>query len=194
MSPEGNFGSNRQTIVVLLSILGMVSLASAHPATAEGILSSDELIERLDSPPPRTRGLVKIKDSRVATTPDAMTDPQAAPASVILNITFAYNSSELSTSSIAQLNELGKALNSQTLGNYSFEIAGHTDASGDAGYNRQLSMQRAEAVRHYLDTQLGVSPQRLQTTGWGEERLIRPENPNHPDNRRVEIINLGYAP
>ena len=178
----------------MLLLLFAACLPGANRADAEGILSSDELIERLNSPPPRTRGLVKIKDVRGSTGSHAMTGPVTAISSVILNITFDYNSSELSARSITQLNELGKALNSQTLEHFSFEIAGHTDAAGDADYNRQLSMRRAEAVRHYLDTQLGVSPQRLLTTGWGEERPIRPETPNHPDNRRVEVINLGYSP
>jgi outer membrane protein OmpA-like peptidoglycan-associated protein len=178
----------------MLFSLCVADLLSGHTADAEGIMSSDELIQRLDSPPPRTRGLVKITDPRVATDTDITTAVAASNPSVILNITFAYNSSDLSASSITQLNELGKALNSQTLENFIFEIAGHTDAIGDAGYNQKLSMRRAETVRHYLTDRLGVSPERLQTTGWGEERPIRPDNPNHPDNRCVEIINRGYSP
>jgi len=178
----------------MLFLLCATGLPGGKHADAKGILSSDELIERLDSSPPRTRGLVKITDTRVATDTEITPATEAANPSVILNITFAYNSSELSASSITQLNELGKALNSQTLENFIFEIAGHTDAIGDAGYNRELSMRRAEAVRDYLLAQLGVSPERLQTTGWGEARPVRPDDPNHPDNRRVEIINLGYSP
>jgi len=181
-------------LIAVLVVLYAACLLNVNHAGAEGILTSDDLIERLNSPPPRTRGLVKIKDARVSTGPDAIAEPGTATSSVILNITFAYNSSELSTDSVAQLDELGKALNSNTLENFSFEIAGHTDASGDAGYNRRLSLQRAEAVRQYLGTQLGVSPERLETTGWGEERPIRPEDPYHPDNRCVEIINIGYLP
>lgn len=178
----------------MLLLLCATGMLGGKVAVAEGILSSDELIERLDRPPPRTRGLVKITDPRVATDTDNTTAVEASNPAVMLNITFAYNSSELSAGSITQLNELGKALNSQTLGNFVFEIAGHTDATGDADYNLKLSMRRAEAVKDYLDIRLGVNPERLQTTGWGEERPVRPDNPNHPDNRCVEIINLGYSP
>ena len=111
----------------------------------------------------------------------------------MLNIPFAYNSSRLSRSAILQLDELGKALNSDTLGNYAFEIAGHTDATGSAAYNRDLSIRRAEAVKRYLNAQLGVDNDRLSTIGWGEDKPIRAENPAHPDNRRVEVINLGHT-
>ena len=157
-------------------------------------MSSDELIEQLDIREPRTRGLVKTTGASVTTNSVVSTGQGASAPSVVLNIQFAYNSSELSDSSIAQLNELGKALNSETLGNYAFDVAGHTDATGSANYNRDLSIRRAETVKRYLDMQLGISSERLSTTGWGEDKPIRPENPGHPDNRRVEVINLGYLP
>jgi outer membrane protein OmpA-like peptidoglycan-associated protein len=169
-----------------LAIASVLCLLTVNVVFAESgnVLSSDELIDQLDLRQPRTRGLVK-------TTGAAVTGHSAATPSVMLNIVFAYNSSELSQDSISQLNELGKALNSETLGIYSFDVAGHTDAAGSADFNRNLSIRRAEAVKRYLTLQFRIRPERLSTSGWGEDRLIRPESPNHADNRRVEIINLG---
>ena len=71
-----------------------------------------------------------------------------------------------------------------------FVIAGHTDASGAAGYNRELSERRAETVKKYL-VDRGIDPQRLETIGSGEDDLLLPDNPNDGRNRRVEIRNLG---
>jgi outer membrane protein OmpA-like peptidoglycan-associated protein len=46
-------------------------------------------------------------------------------------------------------------------------VAGHTDAVGSAGYNRELSLVRAEAVRAALAT-YGVDPDRVRAEGHGE--------------------------
>ncbi|WP_028585757.1 OmpA family protein [Desulfogranum mediterraneum] len=64
------------------------------------------------------------------------------------------------------------------------EVGGHTDASGSERYNRQLSLQRAEAVKFAL-SQEGVAPQRISAVGYGESR---PVSSSHAANRRVEIV------
>ena len=51
------------------------------------------------------------------------------------------------------------------------EISGHTDTQGSAAYNQQLSENRAKAVVEYL-TAMGVSGDRFQFKGYGEERPI----------------------
>lgn len=68
------------------------------------------------------------------------------------------------------------------------EIQGHTDASGDAGKNKQLSQQRADAVRTYLIGK-GVAADRLTAVGYGQEQPIESnETPAGRDaNRRVEF-------
>ena len=73
---------------------------------------------------------------------------------------------------------------------YRFQIAGHTDASGSAEYNRRLSRDRAETVRRFLVTR-GIDPDRLEVVGNGEDELLLPDWPLHAGNRRVEIRNLG---
>ena len=69
-------------------------------------------------------------------------------------------------------------------------MAGHTDAKGSAVYNKQLSLKRAEAVKRYLVGK-GIDAGRLDTVGYGSERLLTPDNPQDPSNRRVEIRDLG---
>ena len=69
------------------------------------------------------------------------------------------------------------------------EIRGHTDAQGDADYNRELSQRRAEEVRSYL-MQHGVSGGRLVARGFGESQLLLTDNSEHAHatNRRVEFV------
>lgn len=116
-----------------------------------------------------------------------------AKAKVDLNIPFEINSSSLRPDARAQLEQLEAALQQDSLAIYRFQIAGHTDASGSAEYNRRLSRDRAETVRRFLVTR-GIDPDRLEVVGNGEDELLLPDWPLHADNRRVEIINLGERP
>jgi outer membrane protein OmpA-like peptidoglycan-associated protein len=87
---------------------------------------------------------------------------------------------------------LQSALASASLGKDRFMVAGHTDAKGSAQYNKQLSLKRAEAVKHFLVTK-GIDAGRLDTVGYGSEHLLAPDRPEDPSNRRVEIRDLGQA-
>lgn len=68
------------------------------------------------------------------------------------------------------------------------QVAGHTDSSGAKDENKELSRQRAEAVKTYLTNQ-GVAADRLVTEGFGEaEPLVPNITPsNRKMNRRVEF-------
>ena len=175
------------TLILVVSLLAAVDINQS--VRAEEVISSEKLIQKL-SVPPRTRGLVKTTAPGIGNS-HLSPDPGMAIGSVMLNIQFAHDSNLLSSASQVQLNELGKALNSQQLLPFHFEIAGHTDAVGDREYNRRLSVRRAEAVRDYLNANLGVIQDRLRTVGWGQDRPLIPEDPYNPGNRRVEIVNLG---
>lgn len=67
-------------------------------------------------------------------------------------------------------------------------IGGHTDSSGGATRNRQLSEARANAVAAFLRT-AGVSSQRLEAQGFGETRpLVSNATPEgRARNRRIEF-------
>jgi len=66
-------------------------------------------------------------------------------------------------------------------------VEGHTDESGDAGYNLELSRQRAENVKAYLIQQHGLDPSQLEVVGFGETRPILPGTTGSAGhmNRRV---------
>ncbi len=71
-------------------------------------------------------------------------------------------------------------------------IEGHADERGTREYNLALGERRATAVKNYL-TALGVSPDRLLTISYGEERPVDPgrDETAYAQNRRVvTVINL----
>ena len=71
------------------------------------------------------------------------------------------------------------------------QVVGHTDNTGDAAYNLNLSQRRAQAVAGVLSAE-GVPGYRVQTIGRGEDQPIAsnltPEG--RAQNRRVEIVIL----
>lgn len=68
------------------------------------------------------------------------------------------------------------------------QISGHTDSDGSSDYNLRLSEERARAVEQYL-VERGVDWRRLYTTGFGEDRPMRPNDSafNKSRNRRIEF-------
>ncbi len=67
-------------------------------------------------------------------------------------------------------------------------VIGHTDTSGAASYNLQLSRQRAEIIGRILSAR-GVAPDILEISSHGEGNPLVPTGDNvfEPRNRRVEI-------
>src|SRR5690606_19985186 len=68
-------------------------------------------------------------------------------------------------------------------------IEGHTDASGTASYNRELSRQRAEAVRQAL-VDRGIASSRIEIRALGEEFPVATNDTDagRQLNCRVEIV------
>jgi OmpA-OmpF porin, OOP family len=122
----------------------------------------------------------------IVETPNGSVTIDSARA-IDLTVFFAYDSARLLPEARVQLDALGDALNSPELRQFSFLIAGHTDAAGSAGYNLDLSIRRAIAVGEYLIQYHGISPNRLVAHGWGESRLSVPSDPGSGANRRVEV-------
>jgi outer membrane protein OmpA-like peptidoglycan-associated protein len=170
-------------LLALLIAVCMAASAADPPQLPGGVLSDEQIENALK--PAKTRGMSMRGLKR--------TQAAESAAAVNLNIPFEYNSSELKSEASAQLTQLKSALTRESLRNDRFLVAGHTDAKGNPQYNKQLSLKRAESVKHYLVT-AGLDAGRLDTVGYGSEQPLASDRPDDPANRRVEIRDLGQAP
>ena len=108
-----------------------------------------------------------------------------------LEITFDYNSANISTKSLPSVQALGKALTNPDLKGSTFVVAGHTDAAGGEAYNQDLSERRADSIKRYLTGKFSIAPADLVTVGYGKSKLKDPANPLAEVNRRVQVVNMA---
>jgi len=108
-----------------------------------------------------------------------------------LEITFDYNSADISAKSLPSVQALGKALTNPDLKGSTFIVAGHTDAAGGEEYNQGLSERRADSIKHYLTDKFGIAGTDLVTVGYGKTKLKDPNNPLAEVNRRVQVVNMA---
>ncbi|MEM6896368.1 MAG: OmpA family protein [Pseudomonadota bacterium] len=103
------------------------------------------------------------------------------------DILFALNSAQLRPDLQGDIRSL--AANLQRFPDSTVTVIGHTDNTGDAGFNQNLSQQRAESVERILLAE-GVSGFRIRSFGRGENEPIAtnltPEG--RQQNRRVDIV------
>ena len=170
--------------VIVLAFAALVALPAPSPSLAQQQPSADDIVKKLE-PQPRSRSL-KPRGVKVEEGPN--TDK---PPSIDLYINFEFNSDKLGTDAQIVLRNLGQALKDPRLAKYRFQIAGHTDAVGDAAYNMELSQRRAKAVHDYLVFHYGIDAARLKSVGYGKTRLLDSANPTAGVNRRVQVVNEG---
>lgn len=171
--------------IIALALLGALVSSTACFAQEPPlpVPTTEEIVRSLNpATAAETRSLRGIK---------VVPGKEAAPPSIDLTINFAYDSSKLGGEELLVLKRLGMAFQDPRLAQYSFLIAGHTDAKGSEQYNQRLSEARAKAARDHLIFFYDIDPSRLQAVGYGKSRLIAPDQPDSSVNRRVQIINLG---
>ncbi len=102
------------------------------------------------------------------------------------NITFATDSSNIAPQFTGTLSDVAGVL--KQYDKTTIVVEGHTDSTGAASYNQNLSVQRASSVANYLSS-MGVASNRLQVMGMGESQPIASNDTEagKAQNRRVEI-------
>ncbi|GEL12293.1 Thrombospondin type 3 repeat-containing protein [Flavobacterium glycines] len=103
------------------------------------------------------------------------------------SILFDTSKATIKAESNAKLEEIVKVMNEYNTAN--FKLEGHTDSTGNAAKNLQLSKDRAAAVKDYLIAK-GISAERLSSEGYGITKPIASNKTveGRAQNRRVEII------
>ena len=122
-----------------------------------------------------------VKDLKVELVPVA-----AGEEFVFENVFFEFDQFNLKPESITSLKRLVKFLNENP--NVNILIIGHTDNVGSAGYNQNLSLQRAKSVQDFL-IEHGFHEGRVLVEGKGDkEPMVPNSNPeNQALNRRITI-------
>lgn len=109
---------------------------------------------------------------------------------VLEGVAFQSGSAQLTAGSITTLSRMADLLKQNS--EIRVEVRGHTDATGSAELNRELSQRRAVAVRDVL-IQLGVAPSRVTAVGYGQDYPIAPNDTaeGRAKNRRVELHRIN---
>ncbi|MCC6716759.1 MAG: OmpA family protein [Acetobacteraceae bacterium] len=175
------------------------SSGSAAPAAVAPVSAAPVSAAPVSAPiAPRPAAVAPAGPQTATATPalppaSAATAPQGAAPSIDLTVQFPSGSAELTAQAMRTLDELGRALNSETLAGYRFRIEGHTDTTGSREMNMALSQARAARVAAYLHSKFGVASSRLQAVGRGQEdlKVPTPDQTDEPRNRRVQVVNIG---
>jgi OmpA-OmpF porin, OOP family len=160
------------------------------PATAAGVpvdkmgcpldSDGDGVYDHLDKCPDTPRGL--------------LVDKKGCPVSMTLAIEFDVNKSDIKPAYHAELAQGAAFIKKYP--DQEILIAGHTDSTGSAAYNQDLSRRRAESVRNYLIEKFGIKGNRLHARGFGETAPIAGNDTTEgrQRNRRVELSCCAVIP
>jgi outer membrane protein OmpA-like peptidoglycan-associated protein len=102
-------------------------------------------------------------------------------------VNFAFNTSELSPDAQALVTELADKVKADNRGLW-IEVEGHTDASGDPAYNKELGLKRAEAVRDYLYQTHGIPLHRISVYSFGEDQPVAENDTKDGRSRNRRVV------
>ena len=111
---------------------------------------------------------------------------------VIDNIFYDFDRATLRPESKSALDEMVQVLRDNP--NVTIEMASHTDRHGTDEYNINLSGRRARSVIDYL-IESGISPDRLQSQGYGESRpktITKKLAREYPQFKEGDVLNEEY--
>lgn len=204
---------NLTSILSIATIGAALSLGMAQAVAAEDVTEDQILRALAPAKKPLTRGLsvgpqaepaVSAEEGRFvqkirgrstrslsASEREEIATLAKDKPNIDLEITFDYNSAEISAKSLPSVQALGKALTNPDLKGSTFVVAGHTDAAGSDAYNQDLSERRADSIKRYLTDKYGVAAADLVTVGYGESKLKDPSQPLAEVNRRVQVVNMA---
>lgn len=111
------------------------------------------------------------------------------PGLTRLAIGFAPGGDQLTDGGRRQADQLFRAIGTASLAGSRYLIAGHTEASGAADANLDLSRRRAQVLVDYLVAK-GVPREQFRVRGYGSGRPLPGVSPGSQANRRVEVVKL----
>ena len=103
-------------------------------------------------------------------------------------IQFPVGQATLSPDNYTLLSKVQQAI--ATFGQPTVTVEGHTDSTGSAQTNQELSQKRAEAVKTYLVANKTLPANRIRATGYGPDRPLAPNTTaeGRAMNRRIDVL------
>lgn len=145
------------------------------------------IIASADAEPVNVQPLSQTENSDRQDLPkkSAESVPSPLPEKMLV-IRFKYDSNVFSVSDIDRMKEFARAVRSHPDAN--INVAGFTDSSGDAIYNKKLSEFRANMVKSFLMGQ-DLPPEQIRAQGYGNKNPVDSNDTEQGRmmNRRVEI-------
>jgi OOP family OmpA-OmpF porin len=101
---------------------------------------------------------------------------------------FPTGGSAIGTENFALMNKIIQAV--RIFPDSHIQVSGHTDSTGGAAVNRNLSRERADNVAKFLIDVGGIEASRIMVEGYGEDRPVASNETaeGRAANRRVEIL------
>ncbi|WP_027388518.1 OmpA family protein [Chryseobacterium gregarium] len=123
-------------------------------------------------------------------TADDIVKDLAQSGKSILYINFDTDKSTITADGKEVVSQIAEALNKDK--NLKISIEGHTDNTGEAAHNKNLSADRVNAVMAALTSQ-NIAKSRLSAKGFGAERplVANDSEANKAKNRRVELVKIN---
>jgi outer membrane protein OmpA-like peptidoglycan-associated protein len=204
-------GRNLKAIHFIVMAGAMLSVTTGFAIAGE-VVTEDQIVRALAPKKPLTRGLsiatpadqavsagqgkfidsLRNRPTRSLSSGerDQLAEIAQTKPNIDMEITFDYNSANISAAAQPAIQALGRALSNPDLKGSTFVVAGHTDAAGGEAYNQGLSERRADSVKRYLVEKFGLAGSDLVTVGYGESRLKDAAHPLDAANRRVQVVNM----
>jgi len=101
---------------------------------------------------------------------------------------FKSGGSEIESSNFVMLNKITEAI--KRFPNSKIVVSGHTDSTGSAELNLELSRARAETVSNFITKVSEIDASRVTSNGFGKEKPVASNETaeGRAENRRVEIL------
>lgn len=175
--------------LILLSAVAIIALTgctSAEKPMKEMVITETEnqfVMEDIDVSKKTLEELIVFNEEGVTIRKEGNNLVLSMPELVL----FDFNKYEVKNKVKGSLNTLAKALEENP--DIRIKIDGYTDFIGSEGYNLELSVKRAKAIKNYLVNR-GVKSSNISIEGYGKQNPIanNATAAGRAKNRRVEFI------
>lgn len=184
---DGSIAYHKQQLQETNRDTAAAQAAAAQQTQAELSRTKEQLAKESSARAEAERRAKEALEKLSAANAAVKEEPRGTVITLPGNVLFASGKSMLLPGAQTSLNQVADALKDQP--NAAITVEGHTDSTGSAASNMELSRARAEAVASYL-TSRGLPKEQVTTQGLGPSRPVADNNTaeGRATNRRVEII------